>query len=143
VIQVETNHKGRLLEEILTGKLCLRADSLVRYRFAFSVDEMPIGVYRIASIKPKEIALLRAWNRTSSFKDPFTGLFVTLQGRQFHHIQPGKLCFLVEFGEEFTRVVDRIAFKAGRAVLRDVVMPGASEELRFESIELAEIEIVG
>ncbi len=138
-----TNHRGRLLKEILGGSLLLMGTGLVRYNFAFSIGEGVVGIYGIRSFGEKRVRAVRAWNRSGDTWDPFRQLFIPTPGRQFGRVHAGSALFLVEFNQAFTKPVDRIAFRAKKIRTKDVLLPNTREDLRFEEIDLEDLEILG
>lgn len=138
-----TDHKGRLLREILEGQLYLVGTGLVRYNFSFTVGDRPVGIYGIRSYGKKKVRAIRAWNNAKDTRDPVSGLYVPTPGRQFGRINAETPLFLVEFDQGFTRVVDKIAFRAGKVRVKDAEIPSTQPELRFEEIDLEELEVLG
>jgi hypothetical protein len=138
-----TDHKGRLLREILEGQLLLKATGLVRYNFVFSIGERQVGIYGIRSYGKKKIRAIRAWNRSRDSWDPIKGLFIPTPGRQFGRIHAETPLFLVEFNQAFDKVVDKIAFRAGKVKVKDAELPSTQPELRFEEVDFENLEILG
>jgi len=140
-LKVPTDHKGRLLREILEGKLALDAQGLVRFHFALSVGEQTVGICKVVSTRPKCLALTRAWNRTATTWCPFAQLHIPSAGRQLTKVQPGTALFLVEFTQGWS-VLDRVAFRGQEIVYRDVGFDNR-QDLMFEQVEVRDVEILG
>jgi hypothetical protein len=132
-----------LVDEIRAGTLLLRADRTVRFRFSFSIESHPVGLYAVRSDGPGKLSLLRRWNQERDVYDPVNGLTVQNRGRQFGLLQPGLPMFLVEYTSDLTIVVGKAAFKAGKVRVCDADLPGAPEEMKFEAAFLWELEFFG
>lgn len=135
--------KSRLVEEILTGQLLLKGDSLVRYNFSLSVGEFPIGIYGIRSFGEKKLRAIRSWNNSVETWDPFRKLYIPTFGKQFYRIRQGFPLFLVEYNQAFDTVTDKVAFKAGKVLSYSSLLGNMPEHMRFEEIDFEEIEILG
>ena len=135
--------RSRLAQEISDGKLWLQGDHLARYNFYFSVGPVPIGIYGARSFSPGRIRLVRSWNTDGNLWDPFLNIEVPFSGRQFHKVMPNQALFLAEFDQQFTRVVDRIAFKAERVKVFDGDIPTLGCDKKFEFVELSGITLLG
>lgn len=135
---------SRLAAEILAGTLDLRADSLVRWRFYFSIGEQPVGIYRVRSLAPRSVRVIRAWNISDQTYDPFLKKQVECRGRQFHKASPGEPLFLVEFNQAMTVVTDKVAFRSRVArVDPGAILVGAPPHYRLESLDVSELELLG
>lgn len=135
---------SRLAAEILAGTLDLRADSFIRWRFYFSIGEQPVGIYRVRSLAPRSLRVIRAWNISDETYDPFLKKKVECRGRQFHKTTPGEPLFLVEFNQAMTVVVDKVALRSRTASVNPAaVLVGAPPHFRLESLDVSEVEILG
>jgi len=131
-----------LAQEIKDGKLYLRGDDWARFRFSFSVESYPIGIYAIRSNGPDRIQMLRRWDHQGETFDPISGLTVPFKGRQFFRIKAGLPLFLVEYAQGFHHVLSKVAFKAARVELFDTDVSGAPPDFRFECVEMLDIQIL-
>ena len=136
-----------LREEIAEGKLFLRGDLPKRYRFSFSFQETPIGVYGVRSVGPFCLELSRAYNNTlRATLDPSTGLYTPQMGRLFGCLRPNLPMFLVEFEELSTvfTVRDRVAFVCKRLQFSERVLPREKgKDLNLEVVTLKGLEFCG
>jgi hypothetical protein len=142
-------HTGNrnLGELIRKGELVLRGDSPARYNFAFVAGTQPIGLFAITSDGAGKLTMVRAWNRSSFTRDPFTGLDVPCSGAQFEAVAADVLVnsptfFLIEFNQDWSPA-RKIAFKAREAAAYFCEVEGMPPELKFEALDLARLEILG
>jgi hypothetical protein len=144
---LEHNHGRNLAEQIRDGELALRADSLVRYNFAFVVGTQPIGLFAICSDGAGKLTMVRAWNASEFTRDPFTGLDVPCRGAQFAGVAcdvqiSSPIFFLIEFEQDWTPS-RKVAFKANSASAYFCSLECADPNLKFEALDLARLEILG
>ncbi len=136
--------EGRLAKEIKKGTLALRGDSLVRYNFSLSINEKAVGIFAVQCPKPGSVSFLRRWDQEKEVADPINGLVHVNRGREFWRIGQNSILFLVEYGQTFDVVVDKVAFKARTVgIYGNVEVPGMSKEMRFEAVDLLEVEFCG
>jgi len=144
---LEYDPGGNLPEMIRDGELCLRADSLARYNFAFVVGDQPIGLFAITSDGAGKLTMCRAWNNSQFTRDPFSGFDVPCRGAQFNGVMLDVLISnpvfcLIEFSQDW-RPTRKVAFKASKASAYFCHLECSNPELKFEALDLEGLVFLG
>jgi hypothetical protein len=132
--------------EIAEGKLHLKADSLVRFRFTFAVGPEPIGCYAIRSVEPYGLRFERAWNVGGQSYDPRKGMYVpSVVSRKLDKVRVGAVMRVCVLAPERDEILDYATFKAARVEFNDgpdVAQGAGKAPLKFECVDVLGISFV-
>lgn len=137
--------KGNIKREIAEGKLCLKADEILRCRFQFFIDDISIGCYALRSTAPFEVRAERAWNVGGLLWDPSRQLYVPqLAAPQFPRIKPASRIVIRELEYMKDGTVDEVSFTFAAFGLSGCDRKGESGRvLNFEILDLQGVKLDG